>query len=60
MKMPTIESSFKAGMIYTGLKTIINSVELEQNKMLFSIIKYFSLCSAIFKLTEEEIALLHP
>lgn len=35
MKMLTIESSFKSGMIYTGLKTIINSVELKKNKIFF-------------------------
>ncbi len=60
MKLPTMESSFKAGMIYTGLKTILNSVGLEHNQILLSLVKYFSLCSAILELLEEEFSLLYP
>ncbi len=60
MKLPTMESSLKAGMIYTGLKTIINSVGLEHNQILSSLIKYFSLCSAVFELMEEEFNFLKP
>lgn len=60
MKVPTVESSVRAGGVYAVLRMVLSSVGLSDNLLLSEFIKYVSLSIAIIDLFQEELSMAKP